>query len=157
MCPYNSRKLRFNTSSWSWSWKIQAAGTVKCPFKGTVTRDFLRLHDFSLISFLQALSIPLEPFKFFSKIRGVIHSSRCTIGAGVVFIVFLGLLWEVELTYRLLFSFKFTLRCQHSDIVTILFAAGVVDTSGNLPPVSFKIHEKNLKQKISWHCPFKRS
>jgi hypothetical protein len=29
------------------------------------------------------------------------------------------------------------------------FAAGVVNTSGNLPPVSLKIHEKNLKQKIS--------
>ncbi len=64
------------------------------------------------------------------------------------------------------------------------FAAGVADTGDNLPPVSLTpvanlqylrefskkfemilmllsgawgkvIHEKNLKQNISWHCPFK--
>ncbi len=51
------------------------------------------------------------------------------------------------------------------------FAAGVVDTGGNFaretggkkirndPNVIIRslgkvIHEKNLKQKISWHCPF---
>jgi hypothetical protein len=36
-----------------------------------------------------------------------------------------GHLWEVELTYRYIFAFKFTLRSQQPDIAT-----GVVDTCG---------------------------
>jgi hypothetical protein len=34
------------------------------------------------------------------------------------------------------FAFKFTFRCQQPDIVPIIFAAGVVDTGGKLPPAS---------------------
>ncbi len=55
-----------------------------------------------------------------------------------------GNLWEVELTYRNIFAFKFTLRSQQPDIVTTIypavstllaklvakFAAGVVDIGG---------------------------
>ncbi len=62
------------------------------------------------------------PFRIFTKIREDIRSSR-------------------------FFDFKFTLRCLQPDIVAIIchrcqrrrwrkFAAGVVDTGGNLPPVS---------------------
>jgi hypothetical protein len=63
-----------------------------------------------------------------------------------VFIFLFGHLWEVELTYRYIFAFKFTLRSQQPDIVPLLatgvidtnskFAAGVVDTSGKLPLLS---------------------
>ncbi len=51
-------------------------------------------------------------------------------------------LWVVELTYNYVFSFKFTLSCQQSDIAPLFatcvndtggqFAAGVVDTGGNI-------------------------
>jgi hypothetical protein len=52
-----------------------------------------------------------------------------------VFIILFGHLWEVELTYRYIFAFKFALRSQQPDIVPIIchgvtsgkFAAGVVD------------------------------
>ncbi len=44
-------------------------------------------------------------------------------------------LWEVELTYRYIFAFKFTLRSQQPDIVP-LFATGVIGSGGKLPPVS---------------------
>jgi hypothetical protein len=57
-----------------------------------------------------------------------------------------GHLWVVELTYIHIFAFKFSLRSLQPDIFSIFchrcqhtggkFAAGVVDTSGNLPPVS---------------------
>jgi hypothetical protein len=49
-----------------------------------------------------------------------------------VLIVLFGHLWEVELTYRYIFTFKLTLRSQQPDIVPIIckFAAGVVDTGG---------------------------
>jgi hypothetical protein len=52
-----------------------------------------------------------------------------------------GHLWEVhvELTYRYIFAFKFTLRSQQPDIVPIIcgkFAFSVVDSVGELPPVS---------------------
>jgi hypothetical protein len=63
-----------------------------------------------------------------------------------VFIILFGHLWEVELSYRYTFAFKFTLRSQKPDIVPIIshcvsdtdgkFAAGVVDTGGKLQPVS---------------------
>ncbi len=74
----------------------------------------------------------LGPFQFFSKIRGYIPSSRCTNG-GVdtggkwkkssiikVLIILYGHLWEVGLTYRYIFAFKFTLRSQQPDIVPII-------------------------------------
>jgi hypothetical protein len=66
------------------------------------------------------------------------RSSRCTTGVintggklkkssiRKVLLIFLEHLCLVELTYRYIFSFKFTLRCQQSDIL----ATGVVDTGG---------------------------
>jgi hypothetical protein len=73
-----------------------------------------------------------------------------------VLIILFGHLWEVELPYRYIFAFKFTLRSQQPDSVPIIcqrvsttlaklvakfasgvvvtcgkFAAGVVDTGGN--------------------------
>ncbi len=57
-----------------------------------------------------------------------------------IFIISLGHLWVVELAYRYMFSFKFILSCQQSDIVPVVcnrcrlhrwqFAAGVVVTGG---------------------------
>jgi hypothetical protein len=37
-----------------------------------------------------------------------------------VLIILFGHLWEVELTYRYIFAFKFTFRSQQSDIVPII-------------------------------------
>jgi hypothetical protein len=90
---------------------------------------------------------------------------RCNIATGVndtggkckkssninVLIILFKHLWEVELAYRYIFAFKFTLSSQQPDIVPIIatgvndtggkFAAGVVDTGGKFaagvkPPVS---------------------
>ncbi len=90
----------------------------------------------------------------------IFHSSRCTtsvVDSGgkssiiKVLIILFGHLWEVELTYRYIFAFKFTLRSQKPDIVPIIshlcqwhrwqicrrcrwyrwqIATGVVDTGG---------------------------
>jgi hypothetical protein len=89
---------------------------------------------------------------------------------GKVFIISFRNLWVVELAYRKFFSFKFTLHCQQSDIVSFpLIATGAVDSGGDLTceylckflkkieitQVLFfgawgkMIHDKNLKQKIS--------
>jgi hypothetical protein len=62
-----------------------------------------------------------------------------------VLIILFGHLWEVELSYRYIFAFKFTLRSQQPDIVPIIChrchlhqwqICPPVDTSGKLPPVS---------------------
>jgi hypothetical protein len=57
-----------------------------------------------------------------------------------ILIILLGHLWRVEVTHINIFAFKFTLRYLHPDIIPIVchrkFAAGVVDTGGNLPPGS---------------------
>jgi hypothetical protein len=37
-----------------------------------------------------------------------------------VLIILIGHFWEVELTYRYIFAFKFALRSQHPDIVPII-------------------------------------
>jgi hypothetical protein len=87
--------------------------------------------------FPKALSIPLGPFPFFKKFmeiftaQGICNSRRTT---GVVYtgdkwkkssiikvlIILLGHLWKVELTYRYIFAFKFTLRSKQPDIVPII-------------------------------------
>jgi hypothetical protein len=81
------------------------------------------------------LGIPLGVFRIFSKICRYIRSSRCTTGVVdtsgkwkkssiiKVLIILFGHLWEVELTFRYIFAFKFTLRSQQPDIVPI-FATG---------------------------------
>ncbi len=177
----------------------------------------------------QPQSIPLGPFRIFSKICRDILSSRLTtsvVDTGgkwkkslirKILIILLGHLWIVELTYMYIFAFT----CVNDTGGK--FAAGVIDTGGNLPTVLLTpaanllaasivdtggnfatdinntsetggkicqrcrwyrwstlsceylrefskkfetalmiysgawgklIHEKNQKQKISWHCPF---
>jgi hypothetical protein len=54
----------------------QSAPKKKSP-KGTVSRDFLLL-VFFMNQFPPSPSIPLGPFRIFSKIRGDIRKSRCT-------------------------------------------------------------------------------
>jgi hypothetical protein len=78
------------------------------------------------------LSIPLGPFQIFPKICGDIRSSRCSTGVNdtggkwkkssiiKVLIILFGHLWEVELTYKYIFAFKFTLRSRQPDIVSII-------------------------------------
>ncbi len=116
--------------------------------KETVPRNF-RLQVLLWISFPQAPEQPLRPFQIFSKIRRDISSSRCTnevvdtdgkwkkSSIRKVLIIFLEHLFGVELTYRYIFSFKFTLGCQQSDIVPII------------------CHQCELHMTLSWHCPFK--
>jgi hypothetical protein len=120
--------------------------------------DFWFFFHASVSSKPLSLPLPLGPFRIFSKICGDIHSSRCTtsvVDTGgkwknssiiKVLIILFGHLWEVELTYRYIFAFKFTLRPQQPDIVPIIchgvidtggkFAAGVVDTSGKFATIS---------------------
>jgi hypothetical protein len=86
--------------------KLIHAGSIG--LRGTVPRDF-RLQSFFHESVSpKPLSLPLGPFHFFSKIRGDIRSSRCTIGVvdtggkwkkssiRKVLIIFFGHLWAVE-------------------------------------------------------------
>ncbi len=73
-----------------------------------------------------------RPFQILSKIREDIRSSRCTtnvVDTGgkwkkssiiKVLIICLDTFWEVELAYRYIFAFKFTLRSQQPDIVPII-------------------------------------
>jgi hypothetical protein len=107
---------------------------LKVFIKVTVSRDFRLLVFFHESISPKPLSIPLVPFQICSKIRGNIRSSRCTTGIVEkwekssilkVFIILFGHLWEVKLTYRYIFAFKFTLRSQQPDIAPII-----------LPPVS---------------------
>jgi hypothetical protein len=67
----------------------------------------------------KSLSIPYVAFQIFSKIRGDICSSRCT--------NWTPLGRRVNIYYKLIFSFKFTLRCL---IRFPLFATGINNTSG---------------------------
>ncbi len=126
--------------------------------KGTMSRDFRILVCFHESVSPKPRSIPVGPFRFFSKICEVIRSSRCTTAVFdtggkwkkssiiKVLTILFGHLWEVELTYRYIFAFKFTLRSQQPGIVPIIchrccwyrwqIASGVVDTGGILPPLS---------------------
>ncbi len=101
-------------------------------FKGTVSRNF-RLLVFFMNQFPpKPLSIPLGPIRIFSEIHGDIRSSRCTTGVVdtggkweksamiKVLIILFGHLWKVELIYRYIFAFKFTLRSQEPDNVPII-------------------------------------
>ncbi len=81
---------------------------------------------------LRIIEIKIGLFQIFSKIWGDIRSSMCTTGVVYtsgkwkqssiikVLIIFFGHLWEVELTYRYIFAFKFFLRSQQPDIVPII-------------------------------------
>ncbi len=87
-------------------------------------------------------------FKFFRKFaeifaaQGAPPVSSTPVANGQKFsirkflIILFGHLWVVELTYISIFAFKFTLRCLHPDIVSIIchrchyFAAFVIDTGG---------------------------
>ncbi len=85
--------------------------TVFTLFKGTVPRDFRLLFFFHESVSPKPLSIPIEPFRIFSKIRGDIRSSRCTTGVAdtgdkwqkssnwQILIILFGHLWVAELTY----------------------------------------------------------
>ena len=80
----------------------------------------------------QPQSIPLGPFRIFSKIRGDIRSSRLTTGVvdtggkweksliRKILIILLGHLWIVELTHIHIFAFKFTLRYLQPNINPIV-------------------------------------
>jgi hypothetical protein len=80
----------------------------------------------------QPQSIPLGPFRIFSKILGDIRSSRLTTGAvdtggksekssiRKILIILLGYLWIVEWTHINIFAFKFTLRYLQPDINPIV-------------------------------------
>ncbi len=95
---------------------------LSCPFKGTVSRDFSLLVFFINQFPPQPQSIPLGPFRIFSKIRGDIRSSRLTTGVAdtggkwekssirKILIILLGHLWIVELTHIYIIAFKLTLK-----------------------------------------------
>ncbi len=94
----------------SWARHPDRVATQYICFKGTVSRDFLLLFFYESVS-PQPQSIPLGPFRIFSKIRGDIRSSRLTTGVTdtggkwkkssirKILIILLEHLWIVELTY----------------------------------------------------------
>ncbi len=145
-----------------------------------MSRDFRLQIFFNESVSPKPLSIPLGPFRIFLRKFGDIRSSRCTTGVVdtggkwkksliiKVLIILFGNLWEVELTYRYIFAFKFTLRSQQPDIVPNIchrYQQHQRNWWQNLPPVSLQkfetvlmgcsrgggklIHEKNQKHKIS--------
>ena len=95
--------------------------------KGTVSREFLLLVFFHESVSLKPLSIPIGPFRMFSKIRGDIRSSRFATGVnntrGTGGKIAVGVVDT---------GGKFA-----AGVVDTggKFATGVVDTDGNLPPV----------------------
>ncbi len=107
-----------------------------------------RISFFSWVSFPQApeYTSVLGPFRIF------IRSSRCTTGVVdtggkwkkssiiKVLIILCGHLWEVELTYRCIFAFKFTLRSHSAAWYCSHYLPPVSTTLAKLvarlPPVS---------------------
>ncbi len=109
-------------------------------FKGTMSRDF------SLLVFFMNQFSPSPwvyhwgHFKFFRKFaeifaaQGAPPVSLTLVANGKssiikVLIILFGHLWEVELTCRYIFACKFTLRSQQPDIVPIIFATSINNTS----------------------------
>ncbi len=157
----------------------------KCRVELEVLRDFRLLVVF-MYQFPPSPWESLGSCRIFSKIRADIRSSRCTTGVvdtggkwkkssiiKVLIILFVHL-WEVELTYRCIFAFKFTLRSRQPDSVPIIchrcrwyrwctltceylrelkkkFETVLMGYSG----ADSLIHEKTRSKKISWHSPFK--
>ncbi len=97
-----------------------------------MSRDFLLLVFFMNQFPPSPQSIPLGPFRIFSKSRGDIRSSRLTTGVAdtggkwkkssirKILIILLEHLWIVELTYIEIFAFMFTLRFPQPDINLIV-------------------------------------
>jgi hypothetical protein len=105
---------------------IQSLMFFRYTLKGTVSRDFLLLVLFMNQFPPQPQSIPLRPFRIFSKIRGDIRSSRFATGNDTggkgkkssirkILIIVFGHLWVEEE-----FASKFTFRCLQPDIVPII-------------------------------------
>ncbi len=117
--------------------------------------EIFNLWFFSWISFFQATEHTIRAVSNFSKIRGDIRFSRFTTGV----VDTGGKLKKSSL------SRSSSLQSIWSLILFPLFATGVVDTGGapwlanisaGYSGAGWKlIHEKNQKQTISWHCPFK--
>ncbi len=170
----------------SWFVQFTKRYTETYAVKGTDSRDF-RLLVFFMNQFSRSPWVyHYGCFKFFENLRRysqikVHHLCRGTGGKWKkssiikVLVILFGHLWEVELTYRYIFAFKFTLRSHQPDIVPIIchrcrWYQWCTLTCEYLREFSKKFktvllgdswagkklsHEKNQKQKISWHCPFK--
>ncbi len=124
---------------------------LKVYHKGTVSPDF-RLLFFSWISSPKPLSTLLGPFQIFSQnsrrySQLKVHHWCCWHRWQMEKIFNLkSFNYFLDLTYRYIFAFKFTLRSQQPDIAPInclrcrwyrwQIATGVVDTGGFLPQVS---------------------
>jgi hypothetical protein len=84
--------------------------------------------------------------RFLLKLMGQCHKTPVANGKKIFshksFNYFVWHLWEVELTYRYIFAFKFTLRSQQPDIVPIICHRKL-------------IHEKNQRQKSCNTVPLK--
>ncbi len=128
--------------------------------KRTVSQDVQLLVFYESVS-PRPLSIPLGPFRIFSKIRGDIRSSRCTtavVDTGgkwkkssiiKVLIILFGHLW-VEVTYRYIFALKFILSSQQPRIVPIIchrchwhrrqICAGINNTSETVGKICRRCH-----------------
>ena len=101
----------------------------------------------------QPQSIPLRPFRIFSKIRGDIRNSRCTTGINDTGCKIAAGTNDTGDKFATGVVDRWcTLTCEYLREFSKKFEMILLLLSGAWGKV---IHEKNLKQKISWHCPFK--
>ncbi len=96
------------------------------------------------------------PFRIFSKIRGDIRKSRCTIGINNTGGKFCRRCqwhrWQIMGTISGCWDLKVTLSCEYLRDFTKKIETALMVYSGAWGKL---IHE-NQKSKISWHCPFER-
>jgi hypothetical protein len=121
--------------------KGESGGVPVHPIKGTLSRDFLLLFFFHESVSPKTLSIPLGPFRIFSKIRGDIRSSRLT--TGIKFATFKLPPVSTTPAANLATMHQFTSVVDTggkfaTDVNDTggKFAAGVNDPGGKLKPVS---------------------
>ncbi len=89
------RSLPGTDALWIKSW---ICGSLNCPSATRISTSGFFLEPVSS----KLLSIPLQPFQIFSKIRGDIRTSRCTIG--VVAVVDTGGKWKKSSNWKVLIN-----------------------------------------------------
>jgi hypothetical protein len=121
--------------------------------KGTVSQIFL-LHFFHGSSSPKPLKITLGPFQVFSKIRGGIRNSRCITSSNDTTVVPFSRRFSLTTGVNATSGKECILSCKYLRAFLKKFETAQMAYSGAWGKL---IHEKNLKRKISWHCPFKSS
>ncbi len=161
------------------SWKKQNTGSSDPGIRNLKGQchEIFCFWFFSWISFPPAPEYSIKTVSNFSKIRWDIRSSRFATGVNdtggkwkkssirKILIILFGHLWVVEKTcvyFCLQVHFQVSAAWYCSDYLPPVSLTPVVHLDLRISPrmllsgaLGKVIHEKNLKQKISWHCPFK--